>query len=80
MWCNTMGYYAAVKKNEGNHIFTNVKRPPIQTINKLQNMNILMSFIKKERKKKTMKVYPGLSKMRGMFWICTIHTIVASHP
>lgn len=34
MWCNTMGYYAAVKKNEGNHILTNVKRPPNQTINK----------------------------------------------
>lgn len=49
MWCNTMGYYAAVKKNEGNHILTNVKRPPNQTINKLQNMNILMPFIKKKK-------------------------------
>lgn len=78
MWCNTMGYYAAVKKNEGNHILTNVKRPPNQTINKQTAEHEHFDAIYKE--KKTMKVYPGLSKMRGMFWICTVHTIVASHP
>lgn len=59
-----MGYDAAVKKNEGNHILTNGK--DLQTTSppkkKLQNMYILMPFTKK-----TMKVYTGLSTMMELF-------------